>query len=322
MKKTFSLIFAVIFLITLCGCKGKNESIDPSKIAATDSTATSKVTENTVSTQNSTGKTDADHTEEPSNKPTETEIATPTETPVTPTETPTITPTVCNHSFKVATCTAPKTCTKCNVTEGSPTGHSWKSASCTIAKTCSICNTTEGSPAGHSWKSATCTTPKTCRTCGATEGSTISHTYVNDICSVCNSVNGLNPKENIIDGLDYVGKFHEPSATAPALMFNTEASGCFVTTRYFTTDPEEASSGGWDYNGSHYYSVGGGFTPYRAQITDTELIVTSVSYLDDDGTVSIKAIMLNDGNLKITYSTLTDYPVGLILYADIANAFK
>ena len=143
---------------------------------------------------------------------------------------------------------------------------------------------------------------------------------MDDECTICGFVDCLNPAQNILKGHDYVGLFNEETCTAPALSFYDE--GCFVTTRYFTTDSEEASSGGWDYNGSHYYSAGGGFTPYRSQITDTELIVTTVSYLDDTGEVSLKAVLLRSGNIKITYSTNSDYPVGLILFADIADAFQ
>ena len=49
-------------------------------------------------------------------------------------------------------------------------GHSWKEATCTQPKTCSRCGTTEGTALGHSWQDATYTAPKTCRKCGMTEG--------------------------------------------------------------------------------------------------------------------------------------------------------
>lgn len=44
-------------------------------------------------------------------------------------------PTSCSHSFADATCTAPKTCTKCGVTEGDPAGH-------TLTAVCTTCNQT------------------------------------------------------------------------------------------------------------------------------------------------------------------------------------
>ena len=74
------------------------------------------------------------------------------------------------HIWKKATCEIPKTCTKCEATEGSALGHSWKEATCETPKTCTACGRTEGEALGHSWKEATCETPKTCTVCGKTEG--------------------------------------------------------------------------------------------------------------------------------------------------------
>lgn len=53
--------------------------------------------------------------------------------------------TTCSHSWKNATCTAPKSCSKCGVTEGDVAGHNWLAATYTNPKTCSVCNATEGS---------------------------------------------------------------------------------------------------------------------------------------------------------------------------------
>ena len=44
-------------------------------------------------------------------------------------------PTACSHSFAEATCTAPKTCTKCGATEGDPAGH-------TLTAVCAACGRT------------------------------------------------------------------------------------------------------------------------------------------------------------------------------------
>ncbi len=41
-------------------------------------------------------------------------------------------------------------------------GHDWKAATCTDPKTCDRCHITEGEALGHDWKDATCTDPKTC----------------------------------------------------------------------------------------------------------------------------------------------------------------
>ena len=45
-----------------------------------------------------------------------------------------------------------------------------KEATCTEPKTCVYCGMTEGEPLGHDWKAATINYPKTCVRCGKTEG--------------------------------------------------------------------------------------------------------------------------------------------------------
>lgn len=114
------------------------------------------------------------------------------------------------HIWKDADCTAPKTCTVCGETEGTPLNHEWNDATCTMAKTCIRCGATEGEPLGHDvpqlscteggtcarcgekiealghdWKEASCTEPKTCARCGETEGSELGHSTTNGVCSRC-----------------------------------------------------------------------------------------------------------------------------------------
>ena len=48
--------------------------------------------------------------------------------------------------------------------------HEWVDATCTAPKTSSRCGATEGEALGHDWKDATTEAPKTCSRCGATEG--------------------------------------------------------------------------------------------------------------------------------------------------------
>lgn len=103
------------------------------------------------------------------------------------------------HDWAEATCTEPRTCTTCKVTEGDPLGHVWQEATCTSPEICSVCGATQGwradhiwvdatctepercsvcgtkrhwysLPNGHEWQDATCTIPKTCSVCGATDG--------------------------------------------------------------------------------------------------------------------------------------------------------
>lgn len=79
-----------------------------------------------------------------------------------------------------ATCTADGTKTAlcdngCGKTDtiadtGSKLAHDWNDATCTAPKTCKNCSVTEGKANGHTWVDATYEAPKTCSVCGATEG--------------------------------------------------------------------------------------------------------------------------------------------------------
>lgn len=84
----------------------------------------------------------------------------------------------CQHEWTEATCTEPKTCTKCGETEGEALGHTWTEATCTKAKECSRCGAESGEPLGHDvkeWKEETASTCSeagkevgTCTRCGET----------------------------------------------------------------------------------------------------------------------------------------------------------
>lgn len=100
------------------------------------------------------------------------------------------------HNYSAATCTTPKTCTSCGTTEGTASGHTYSNATCTKAKTCTVCGVTEGTALGHNWIAATCTIAKKCSACGATEGSAAGHTWKNatcttpKTCTTCNATEG------------------------------------------------------------------------------------------------------------------------------------
>ena len=194
MKKTLAMLLVFVMLFSLCACNSSdNKTTDPSDSSQSTTNGTENTTGNTENptdgtegTQPPTDEPTTPPTDEPTTPPTQAPTEAPTTPPTqAPTEDPTTPPTTCSHSWKDATCTAPKTCSKCGATEGSATGHSWKDATCTAPKTCSKCGATEGSASGHSWKDATCTAPKTCSKCGATEGSAKGHSYSNGACSVC-----------------------------------------------------------------------------------------------------------------------------------------
>ena len=90
----------------------------------------------------------------------------------------------CEHEWAEATCTEPKTCTKCKETEGEPLGHNWKAATCEEPETCTRCGEQQGELADHKWKEATCEEPETCTVCGKTQGTAKGHTWKAATCTV------------------------------------------------------------------------------------------------------------------------------------------
>ena len=74
--------------------------------------------------------------------------------------------------------------------------HDWMEASCTNPKSCSKCDATEGDALGHNWQDADCENPKICNRCSATEGEALGHNYsswtlsgqneMTRTCFVCN----------------------------------------------------------------------------------------------------------------------------------------
>ena len=97
----------------------------------------------------------------------------------------------CEHTWKDATYTAPKTCTKCGATEGSPlvcTSHIDKNSD-NKCDNCGAKVVTGDENCEHTWKDATYTEPKTCTKCGATEGSPL-------VCTSHEDANGDNLCDN------------------------------------------------------------------------------------------------------------------------------
>ena len=107
------------------------------------------------------------------------------------------------HTWTDATCTAPKTCSVCNVTEGSALGHTGGSATCTEAPVCSACGQTYGKANGHSWAGATCEAPKTCSACGTTEGKALGHDYSEATCTTAATCSKCGKKNGSALGHDF-----------------------------------------------------------------------------------------------------------------------
>ena len=113
MKKLLAILLVALMVLSLCACKkgDKDQNADNGTTQSETGTTNSENTEtSSESTEESTEGTDGTD-----------------ETPETPD-----TNTACTHEWKAATCTAPKTCTKCNTTEGSKIAHS-------LTATCTMC---------------------------------------------------------------------------------------------------------------------------------------------------------------------------------------
>ncbi len=108
-----------------------------------------------------------------------------------------------NHSWNNATCSSPKTCSRCNATEGAALGHDWQKATCDDPKTCSRCNATEGAALGHDWQDATCDDPKTCSRCNATEGAALGHDWQKATCDTPKTCSKCNATEGTALGHDW-----------------------------------------------------------------------------------------------------------------------
>lgn len=116
------------------------------------------------------------------------------------------------HSYKAATCTKPKTCSKCGATSGQKLGHNWNvtsnnqetvgsSSVCTRTITkykCSRCGISreEIKPVmTHNFTSSSCTESKKCSVCGYAESTALGHkettewgkesSYHYKLCTVC-----------------------------------------------------------------------------------------------------------------------------------------
>ena len=200
MKKTLAMILALVMLLSLCACSNNDSQItDPGDSSQTTTEGTEKPTDGTEGTTGTTQAPTDDPTTAPTNDPTTaptdepttpptqaptvTPTTPPTEAPTTPPTAPTTPATTCSHDWTAATCTAPKTCSKCGATEGNAAGHNWSDATCTTPKTCKTCGVTEGAASGHIWQDANCTAPKTCKTCGVTEGAASGHDWLDANCT-------------------------------------------------------------------------------------------------------------------------------------------
>lgn len=172
----------------------------------------------------------------------------------------------------------------------------------------------------HTWKNATCQAPKTCTDCGATEGSVAEHIFANDVCTVCNASNILNPITHLkISGNtteEYISKVYTPydEETISARGFSFYNDGgygegvyCLLLDAMFSSNEEEVNTSRTPviYEGKKYYRIGAGMSPSVITLTDTYIKIGS-----------IKLVLLSDGTLKVTESSNPNYPKNMLFSTD------
>ena len=68
----------------------------------------------------------------------------------------------CKHEWQKSTCLAPRTCTRCGMTEGKVRAHEYGNTACNAPEGCIYCGTTDGMEYTHEWRSDS----KICKHCG------------------------------------------------------------------------------------------------------------------------------------------------------------
>lgn len=204
MKKVLAMLLALVMLFSLCACDNNNKTTEASHSSQATTEGTQKPADSTPET---TGTT-----QPPATPPAETQTTPSTTAPAT-----------CSHSYKDATCTDPKTCTKCGATEGSAPGHNWNAATCTAPKTCSVCSATEGSALEHNYQNGTCTG------CGAVD--VFTHTFE--------------------EGMGYAAYLSSDGKELHCYQMDT---GNLFYKTYVTEKPEIGYYDFLEYNGTRYYS--------------------------------------------------------------------
>lgn len=173
----------------------------------------------------------------------------------------------------------------------------------------------------HSYSAATCTEPRKC-SCGEVGGPALGHDYKNGKCSRCGASNLLNPKEKIKMQEEYVAKkyfvYDAENIYAPGLQFYNDGGYgdgeyyCIMLQAMFTSNLSDAGDYVKDrtpveYNGTKYYRCGAGQSPALVELTDDTIIITT-----SEGQ-TIKAVLMNDGNIKITESNDTEFAKDTVL---------
>ena len=339
MKRVVAMLLVLAMCLSFAAC-GKKNTEPQSTTPATTATSAPTEAPTEAPSEVTTVATDA-----PTEAPTEASTAAPAETQVTeathalgstptikPTEKPTEAPTTKPTEKPTQAPTTKPTEKPTQAPTTKPTEKPTQAPTTKPTENPTQAPTTKATeapttkptepPHVHSWKDATCQAPKTCTDCGATEGDVGKHNFVDSICSVCQAADIVDPNTDLkICGdttEEYISQAYAPvdeeSIFAPGVAFYNdggygEGVYCLLLDATFTCNTEDldTSRPALSYKGKNYYRIGAGMTPAEVDLTDTEIIITTVE------SYTIKMVMLGNGNLKVTESTVRLYPGGMIL---------
>lgn len=143
----------------------------------------------------------------------------------------------------------------------------------------------------------------------------------------------LNPKTDLKYDVEISGNFRpveDELAASGIAFYNNSEDGlhCVLLSHSFTDNlglldnPDPASIRKVTYQSTTYYHYGAGQSPYRIELTDSEIIVKNAFWDDNTSIVTLKLVMLDSNNLKVTYSIDGDYPVGTVLSTNWQSTIK
>lgn len=253
MRKAIVWILVLTLCLSMCACGKKTDNDAAAGTTGTTGAAENNTTTDTTDTTVITGDTTPQATEN-----TEATQGDQTPKPTTPAHT---------HSWKAATCTAPKTC---------------------------ACGATEGAAAGHSWKAATCTAPKTCTKCNKTEGAAVAHTYTNGTCTACGAKDNFTHTFGTLVG--YVASL---SADGTRLDCYQLCADAIYYKTFFAEKPERGYYEIQEHKGKFYYceAPSWGICPFESATTSGRTI-TLESYGE-----TLKIELTTDNKYKLTAGT-------------------
>ena len=172
MKKLLAVFLVFCLIFSLCAC---NKEQDKAPQSSKDTISLEEPNKDTPETAEPS-VSDTSSKEEGSSKPESEPVS--TREPVDQEN--------CSHVYMKASCTEPKRCAKCDLTQGKALGHEFKTTACDKPQVCSRCGE-KGVTLGHYYKEADCVEAKHCLNCNKKVGSPLGHNMSGGQCTRCDA---------------------------------------------------------------------------------------------------------------------------------------